>query len=224
MEYSRIAFLIPAYNEEKTIAKVMKSLPNGVSVIVVDDGSSDRTLEMAKKNQAQIIRNHTNQGYEKSLLLGFRHVLAENKYDAVITLDADGEHDPSYIFELLKHFHQGADIVIGIRHKFNRISETHASNLFNFMYAIKDPLCGMRIYSTKFLYEYLEEYKKLYLGTLPLKFAVKNKYSTKQIEMRVNKRQDRSRFGSSFKGNIRIYCVVFLCILQVVVRRKVIYH
>ena len=71
MEYSRIAFLIPAYNEEKTIAKVMKSLPNGVSVIVVDDGSSDRTLEMAKKNQAHIIRNHTNQGYEKSLLLGF---------------------------------------------------------------------------------------------------------------------------------------------------------
>ncbi len=216
MEHNRVAILIPAFNEEHTIETVLKILPKGISTYVIDDASTDKTAVIARKNQVIVLQNSSNQGYEKSLLFGFKYIMANSNCDAIVILDADGEHDPEYVLEMLRYYNQGSDIVSGIRHRFNRISEIHTAHVFNLLYGLRDPLCGMRVYSTRFLQDYLENNQRLYLGILPLKFALKREYSLKQVEMSVGKRKDQSRFGSKFKSNIKIYVISLMCLFYYV--------
>uniref|UniRef100_A0A7C5TK81 Glycosyltransferase family 2 protein n=1 Tax=Ignisphaera aggregans TaxID=334771 RepID=A0A7C5TK81_9CREN len=107
---------IPAYNEEKTIAKVISKARKYVDkVIVCDDGSTDMTAEIAKALGAEVIRHQKNMGYGAaigSLFLKAREIGA----DVMVTLDADGQHDPDDIPRLIEPILNGeADIVIGSR-------------------------------------------------------------------------------------------------------------
>jgi len=107
---------IPAYNEELTIAKVvLKARRHVDKVIVCDDGSTDMTAEIAEACGAEVIRHERNMGYGAaigSLLKRAREVGA----DIMVTLDADGQHDPDYIPRLIEPVMRGeADIVIGSR-------------------------------------------------------------------------------------------------------------
>ena len=214
MAYARVAVLIPAFNEEYTLEGVLKSLPKGVTTYVIDDASSDNTSEIAKRNSAFVLQNQINQGYEKSLLIGFSHILSENKYDAIVLLDADGEHNPSYIDQMLQQVAQGADVVLGVRDKFNRISEIHTAKVYSFLFGIRDPLSGMRVYTVKFMQEYLKTHNRINLGILPLKFACEKKYSLDQVEIEVGKRKGEPRFGSTVKANLTIYKNAFFCLVN----------
>ncbi len=110
----RIVALIPAYNESERIAGVITRTLPFLPVLVVDDGSRDNTSEIAQELGAQVIRQVPNQGKGAALLNGFRHTV-EMGYDAVVTLDADGQHDPSEIPQFLEEYKKGADLVIGKR-------------------------------------------------------------------------------------------------------------
>ena len=107
---------IPAYNEEKTIAKVVLLAKKHVDkVIVVDDGSEDMTGDIAKELGAEVIKHPENMGYGAALRTIFHKARQENA-DILITLDADGQHDPREIPKLVKPLIEGeADIVIGSR-------------------------------------------------------------------------------------------------------------
>ena len=84
-------------------------------MLVVDDGSSDDTSEVARQHGATVVRQEPNQGKGAALLNGFGHFLAGN-YDAVITLDADGQHDPAEIPLFVEKFQQDhSDLIIGQR-------------------------------------------------------------------------------------------------------------
>lgn len=111
-----IVACIPAYNEEKTIAKVILAAKKYVSeVIVCDDGSTDMTAEIAQALGAIVIKHGCNMGYGTSLRTLFQKA-RELKADIMITLDADAQHDPSQIPKLIKPILNGeADIVIGSR-------------------------------------------------------------------------------------------------------------
>ncbi|WP_458747519.1 glycosyltransferase [Candidatus Nitrosocosmicus sp. T] len=115
-ESKRILICIPAYNEEESIAEVIiKSKAFSSEVIVYDDGSRDKTAEIAEKNGAAVIRNVRNKGYGRALNTLFQYAITM-KADIVITIDSDGQHDPSYIPQLLQPILEGkADIVIGSR-------------------------------------------------------------------------------------------------------------
>ena len=107
---------IPAYNEEKTIAKVLLKTKKYVDkVIVCDDGSTDMTAEIAEALGAEVIRHEKNMGYGaaiRSLLRRAREIGA----DVMVTLDADGQHDPDYVPRLIEPMIRGeADMVIGSR-------------------------------------------------------------------------------------------------------------
>ena len=107
---------IPAYNEELTIAKViLKAKKHVDKVIVCDDGSTDMTSEIAKALGAEVIRHQKNMGYGAaigSLFSKARDIGA----DIMVTLDADGHHDPDDIPRLIKPILSGeADIIIGSR-------------------------------------------------------------------------------------------------------------
>ncbi|MEM0505895.1 MAG: glycosyltransferase family 2 protein [Thermosphaera sp.] len=107
---------IPAYNEEKTIAKVILRTKKHVDkIIVCDDGSTDMTAEIAEALGAEVIRHDRNMGYGAAISSLFRKAKHENP-DIMITLDADGQHDPDDIPLLIQPILSGeADIVIGSR-------------------------------------------------------------------------------------------------------------
>ena len=107
---------IPALNKERTIAKVVVKASKYVSkVIVVDDGSTDMTGEIAEKLGAEVIRHERNMGYGAALASLFKRA-REIDPDAMVTLDADCQHNPDDIPKLVNPILDGeADIVIGSR-------------------------------------------------------------------------------------------------------------
>ena len=92
----RVLALIPGYEEGPRIARVVEGARRHLRVVVVDDGSSDDTAANAEAAGAEVIRQDPNRGKGAALRAGFRRAIDEG-YDAVITLDADGQHDPDEI-------------------------------------------------------------------------------------------------------------------------------
>ncbi len=107
--------LIPAHNEAPRIAPVIEGAARHLPVLVVDDGSSDDTASVAEAAGARVVRQPANLGKGEALKAGFRRALAEGA-DAVVTLDADGQHDPAEIPTFLAAQERtGAELVIGAR-------------------------------------------------------------------------------------------------------------
>jgi len=107
---------IPAFNVEKTIGKVVKECLLYVDeVLVCDDGSSDNTSLIAEKNGAEVVRHEKNYGYGAALITLFDKAREKNP-DVMITLDADGQHIPEFIPQLIAPLsYKGTDVVIGSR-------------------------------------------------------------------------------------------------------------
>src|ERR1700693_6005219 len=94
MDKSKIAAVIPAYNEEKHIGDVVRRTRQKLDdVLVVDDGSVDKTADSAREAGAQVIVHKQNQGKGETIKTGLRHWL-ERQFDFVIILDAHGQHRP----------------------------------------------------------------------------------------------------------------------------------
>ena len=114
-----IVALIPGYNEAPRIGAVVLATREHLPVLVVDDGSSDGTAERAREAGAVVVRQEPNQGKGAALRAGFRRALADGA-DAILTLDADGQHDPAEIPSFLAVWAAAApgpkpDLVIGAR-------------------------------------------------------------------------------------------------------------
>lgn len=114
---SKIALVVPAFNEKRTIAAVIRDLKmlSGVLVIVVDDGSSDESGEIAKREGALVLRHPVNRGLGAALQTGFKKALTLG-VDFIVTFDADGQHRASDIGRMIQPLRAGeADAVIGSR-------------------------------------------------------------------------------------------------------------
>src|SRR3989337_832678 len=113
-----IIIIIPAYNEENNIPPLIKEIQNKVSgagILVIDDGSMDRTARVAEKAGALVIRLPFNMGYGAALQTGFKYALLR-RYRYVVQMDADGQHDPDSIKDLLDEVKkEDVDVVIGSR-------------------------------------------------------------------------------------------------------------
>lgn len=107
---------VPAFNEEKTIARVVLDAQKFADVVVVcDDGSSDLTSEIAEKLGADVVRHERNMGYGAAIRSLFDRA-CELGADVLVTLDADGQHDAREIPNVLKPIVEGkADVVVGSR-------------------------------------------------------------------------------------------------------------
>jgi glycosyltransferase involved in cell wall biosynthesis len=118
----KLVINIPAYNEENTLPLVLRELPkkiqgiDKIEVQIVDDGSIDKTVEVAKKFKVdRIIRHRKNQGLGKSFKDGMQYAL-ENKADIFVNTDADNQYPSRYIADLVKPIIESkADLVIGNR-------------------------------------------------------------------------------------------------------------
>lgn len=162
--------LIPAYNEEQNVGEVLKGLLEHypqLDILVVNDGSSDRTADIVKSYNVHLISHPTNLGYGAALQTGYMFA-SERNYAYVIQFDADGQHETSGIQSVMDMLEQnGVDIVIGSR--FLRttdmkvgMSKRLAIQMFkSFIYLltghkISDPTSGLRGFSHHVFHKFVD--------------------------------------------------------------------
>lgn len=111
----KVVAVIPAYNEESTIASVVTKTAEYVDrVVVVDDGSTDATAAIARENGASVIEHTVNAGVGGAVRTGYRYAI-RNEFEFVVQIDADGQHDPAQIPALLEHA-ETSDMVVASRY------------------------------------------------------------------------------------------------------------
>ena len=142
MTKENVTAIIPSYNEETRIAAVIKETkPFANKVLVVDDQSTDNTARVAKEAGATVITNSGQAGYIGAIKTGFSRANSE----IVVTLDADGEHDPKDIPKLVKPVENGkADVVLGKREEIARPSEKILCSLARLRVNVEDCGTGFR--------------------------------------------------------------------------------
>ena len=204
--------LIPSHNELDSLRKIYSSIRRvNLDCFIVDDNSTDNTNFWLKKNNATFLKNKKKMGYEKSLIIGFKHILKKFNYKYIITFDADGEHkvkDLKKIIEFQKK--TKADILICNRRSFNRWSEYLLSFIFNLFFKIKDPLSGLKIYDSIKLIKIIKKIKNnMYLVDIIKIFKNKN-YRIINYEIDVNKRAGDSKVGKNITVNMKILSLVKL--------------
>jgi len=150
MSRSAVTVVIPAYNEEKTIGNVISettSIMNGLDVpyeiIVVNDGSTDKTGQIASTYKATVLSNNKNRGKGYALRRALQHASG----DIIVTIDSDGEHKPKEIPDLIEPLFNGTDIVAGSRFLGSqRRATTNLNRIGNFFFnATIMTLTGKRV-------------------------------------------------------------------------------
>jgi glycosyltransferase involved in cell wall biosynthesis len=115
----KVLLIIPAFNEAENLPPLLSELRQRCSqydVVVIDDASSDPTAQIAKSRHVPVLRLAANLGIGGAVQTGFKYAV-QHHYDVVVQLDGDGQHDPSWIEELLKPIASGeVDCVIGSRY------------------------------------------------------------------------------------------------------------
>ena len=157
---ARIVAIIPAYNEGARITAVITGAAEFLPILVVDDGSTDDTVAQAEAAGATVIRQTPNQGKGAALRTAFRHALAAD-YDAVVTLDADGQHDPAELPKFLAAYaEKQPDLIIGQRRLRHMPPIRRLANYLgrkSFSWAIGQPIpdnqSGYRLISRRLLEE-----------------------------------------------------------------------
>jgi glycosyltransferase involved in cell wall biosynthesis len=108
--------VIPAYNEAKALRVLLAEVKKeSVSILVVDDGSTDDTYQVARAFASEVIQNQTNQGKGMSLNKAISYLLKNEDFDYLVTMDADGQHSPEDLKLFLAAAASGADFVVGNR-------------------------------------------------------------------------------------------------------------
>jgi len=163
MKEHKIIAIIPAYNESKNIANVLSDIYNcqiKMDPVVIDDGSSDGTAEIARQEGAEVIPLPFNLGIGGAVQTGFKYAKREG-YDIAVQIDADGQHIPEQVAALINPIvNEEADVVIGSRYlNKNRSYNTPVSRrigmvIFSFVNSliikqkITDNTSGFRAYNS----------------------------------------------------------------------------
>lgn len=194
----KILVVIPAYNEEANIERVVKNLIDNYpqyDYVVVNDGSKDQTAEICKKNHFNLLDQPINLGLAGAFQTGMKYAYKMG-YDAAIQFDGDGQHRPEYIEKMVAEIQNGMDIVIGSRF----VSEQKpsslrmlGSNIIESMIkittgnTIKDPTSGMRMYNKKILKLLAEN---LNMGPEPdtISYLMKSRAKVKEIQVHMDER------------------------------------
>jgi glycosyltransferase involved in cell wall biosynthesis len=205
--------LIPAYNEEDNIEEVLRRLKkvNHIIPLVVDDGSTDRTAELARKNGAIVIRFPKNRGKGEALKTGFEYISKHKNARYIVLVDSDLQFFPEESIKILKALRKGANFVIGYRN-FSKIPLANRMGnhiwifTFNLLFGsdIKDAnsgFIGMDIKTIKLIKGHVGGG---YIIDNGLRAAVvRHKLKIKHVPVTIvyGRKRDIKRFARMFFGN-----------------------
>ncbi|MCU0438443.1 MAG: glycosyltransferase family 2 protein [Raineya sp.] len=180
----QVSILLPAFNEEMSLPLLLKkinTLQSGESIqlniVVVNDGSTDKTLENIKGFNIILVDLKYNQGLAKAIDEGFNFILKELPETAIIvTMDSDNTHDPSLINDMITSIQDGAEIVIASRYVkgariiglsfFRQMLSLCASFLFRIVVPLKnarDYTCGYRAYKASLIKKAKNHYQEKFI-------------------------------------------------------------
>jgi len=191
----KLVIVIPAYNEEKTIGKLIDQLKNQGyrRIIVVDDGSEDRTYKIASSKNAEVFRHIFNRGLGGALRTGFAAAL-ENGADIIVTMDADLQHSASDIPKLVNPvINKEADVVIGSRRlDFRRMPNSRRianrlANLFTWLFfglKVTDSQSGFRCFTRKALRKINLTSSKMEVSSEIIQEIKRNKLKFKEVPIK----------------------------------------
>ena len=195
----RISVVIPAYNEEKSIANVINDV-NKLSIvdeiIVVDDGSTDATKSKAIESGAKVISHAENCGYGASLKSG----IINSKNEIIALIDADGQHNPEDLARMYEHI-ADHDMISGMRQKgphsplWRQPGKRFISMLANYLagHKIPDLNCGFRLVKRSLILPYLNVFpNKFSFSTTSTVFFIKDGFRVKFVPIKA-----RMRIGES---------------------------
>lgn len=200
----KFAAVIPAYNEAQSIDKIVRHVISKNSLaIVVDDCSIDDTAAIARTAGAFVVSHQVNLGYNSAIETGLRAAIMLGCSFAV-TIDADGQHDPNLLDYFRLELENGAGIVVGVRDRFQRWSESLFGIVGRTIWGLRDPLCGMKGYRLALLtgVDSLNTYDSI--GTELAIRLIKAGVNVRQLIIKTRDRDGVSRFGNGILVNLHI--------------------
>jgi len=206
-----VSVVTTTWNERENIEeliRIIRSTLRGFAheIIVVDDNSSDRTLDVAKCH-ADLAVAKVREGQTKGLLFGAK--LA--KFPVIVTIDADLENDPAYIISLVEKL-SVFDLVVASRRFLPRISERIASKTLGKMFGVSDFFSNFRAYRKETIVGVNLRGGETFGGEL-LVDAKKNGFRIGEITYEPPARRSKPRIGGTIRANLRIMVAMVKCLL-----------
>ncbi|HEU4963981.1 MAG TPA: glycosyltransferase family 2 protein [Bacilli bacterium] len=199
----RVLVIIPAYNEEGSIGDVIRNIravSANIDVVVINDGSKDLTVEVAQAAGATVVDLPFNLGIGGAMQTGYLYAY-QNDYDIAIQTDADGQHDPSYIPNLIRPIVDGeVNFVVGSRYvekttyrssAMRRVGMIFFANLIRLVTKrrVTDPTSGFRAADRNIIRMFADYYPVDYPEVEVLVHIARNGYSFKEISVEMSARQ-----------------------------------
>lgn len=238
MKQKKILLIIPAYNEEKCILNTYNKIINynknngtNFDVIVINDGSTDNTVNILEKNSIPHINLIHNLGIGGAVQTGYKYAY-ENGYDYAVQFDGDGQHDVNYVKNIVEPLmNKDADMVIGSRFINKESSNFKSSKSRQFgikviSFFIKlvtgkkvyDTTSGFRAIDRDIIKEFASSYPIEYPEPITTTEVLKKKYKVSEVPVSMNEREDGKSSIHSWK-NAYYMINVCLSILLVKIRR-----
>ena len=225
----RVLFIIPAYNEENAIVKTVENIRSynpDWDVIVINDGSTDQTEYLCKKNKIPIISLIMNLGIGGAVQTGYKYAM-EQDYDIAIQFDGDGQHNIAYVDELiapiLKHeqdFVIGSRFISGDRRGFissplRRLGIRIISITIRLLTGRKiyDPTSGFRAANKAVIHSFANEYPIEFPEPESVTLLFKQKYRVKEMPVIMYERQGGKSSIHTWKSAYYMINVLFSLVI-----------
>lgn len=214
----KVLIIIPAYNESGNIENTMKNLIKYIGTskytidyIIINDGSTDETIEVCRKNNYNVINLVQNLGIGGAVQTGYKYA-SYNDYDIAIQFDGDGQHNAEYCDLLIDEIQKGNELVIGSRFieetdgfkstKIRRLGISFLSHLIKICTKryISDPTSGFRACNKKIIEEFSNNYPDDYPEPDTVVRLLKKGFIIKEIPVKMNERLSGKSSINSIKS------------------------
>lgn len=237
MNKKKILIIIPAYNEEDNILKTVNSIyeynkknKTNYNVIVINDGSKDRTKEILEKNSIPHINLIHNLGIGGAVQTGYKYAYYNN-YDIAVQFDGDGQHDVNYVENIIKPIiEEKANMVIGSRFidknakgfkssASRRIGIKIISTFMKFAThkKIYDTTSGFRACDKELIYDFSLSYPSEYPEPVTTTEVLRKKYKVKEVSVEMKEREGGV---SSIRAWKSVYYMMNVCLALVIIKTR----
>lgn len=213
----RVLVIVPAYNEQDCIVETVRRIKEtGYDYVVVNDGSKDDTLKLCRENGINVLDLPQNLGIGGAVQAGHKYA-QHYGYDIDVQVDGDGQHDPSYIPQLVKMIEDGADLAIGSRFVqetdgfqstwLRRVGITWLSGLLKLLTGkiVTDPTSGFRASGRRAIELFCDSYPMDYPEPESISSALKRGLQVRECSVNMLERQGGK---SSIGGFSSIYYMI----------------